>query len=86
MNIDNAPMDVGSSNADVSAWKATRLLVTSRSCTPGTAASPAGGVTSSATIDVLVKCRSSASEPDSAVWPWRMIVTRSHSASTSLRM
>ena len=42
--------------------------------------------TVSAAIDVRVRWRSSASVPVSTVRPARMIVTRSHSASTSARM
>ena len=41
---------------------------------------------SSAVTDVRVRWRSSASEPVSTVLPLRMMLTRSHSASTSLRM
>ena len=45
-----------------------------------------GGPASSASIEVRVRWRSSASVPVSTVRPSRMMVTRSHSASTSARM
>ena len=59
---------------------------TCRSCTPGSPASPVGGPASSAGIEVRVRWRSSASVPVSTVRPSRMMLTRSHSASTSARM
>ena len=56
------------------------------SCTWASSARPAGGRAVSTTTVVRVRCRSSAKVPDSAARPFRMIVTRSHSASTSDRM
>ena len=45
----------------------------------------AGRVVSAVTV-VRVRCRSSDSDPDSTMWPRRMIDTRSQSASTWARM
>ena len=56
------------------------------SCTPGSSASRASGPAVSTTTVVRVRWRSSSKVPVSAVRPARMIVTWSHSASTSERM
>ena len=53
---------------------------------PGSASSPVTGRSVSTAIAVRVRWRSSASVPCSTVWPARMIVTRSHRASTWARM
>ncbi len=58
-----------------------------RTCaTPGSDANADSGASVTTVNDVLVRCRSSASVPFSTATPARMMVTRSHSSSTSLRM
>ena len=70
----------------MSTSKRARWSSTWRSCTPGRRSSPAGSCSVSTAIDVRVRWRSSDSVPVSTVLPARMIVTRSHSSSTSARM
>ena len=53
---------------------------------PGAGSSPSGTDSRSAVIDVRVRWRSSASVPVSTHRPARMMLTRSHSRSTSARM
>ena len=60
-----------------------RARPAARPARPARAPAPSGV---SASIVIRVRCRSSASVPVSTVRPARMIVTRSHSASTSDRM
>jgi len=76
---------ITSSRAARSTRQRTTVPVTASSCTPGIPSSVAGAP-SSASTEILVRCRISASVPVSAVLPWRMIVTRSDSASASDRM
>ena len=56
------------------------------SSTPGMRLRSPGSPSNSALIDVRLRCRIDSSVPLSTVLPARMIVTRSHSASTSDRM
>ena len=64
----------------------TRRPATTTSWTPGRCSRPAGTMSTSATTDVRVRCRSWAIVPDSTTTPCRMMLTRSHRASTSDRM
>ncbi len=68
----------------LSTWPSSRSET--RSPTPGTSRSPVGAATVTAWTCVLVCRRRSARVPVVTVRPWRMIVTRSASASTSPRM
>ena len=73
-------------SSPVSTLNCARVSSTLTSCTPGRSLSvPIGSAVSTTTV-VRVRWRSSSNVPDSAARPARMIVTRSHSASTSARM
>ena len=82
----SASRRIVSSRWTVSTSKRARWSSTWRSCTPGSWSRPSGSRSVSTVIDVRVRWRSSDSVPVSTVLPARMIVTRSHSFSTSARM